>query len=113
MLEAAVQAVRHFNEKHGFPLDRPLVSINPHATTFLLSASKMLLTLSETARMEPRDPRADRAHHLLQELGELLAGMARCDEEETLDGMVDLTYILIGCGTTFNLPFANGFKEVH
>lgn len=60
-----------------------------------------------------QDPRRFRAYWMMSELGETLEAMADLDEVETLDGLIDLAYVLLGTAIKFDMPFDPGFQEVH
>lgn len=60
-----------------------------------------------------KDVRWLRAHLMLEELSEVLAGLASCDKVETLDGLADLSYVVLGTAAVYNLPLAEAFEEVH
>lgn len=59
------------------------------------------------------DPRYLRAHLILEECGEMLDGMFKGDVVETLDGLADLIYVLLGTAVQFGLPLDLAFDEVH
>lgn len=113
MLDQAMQAVHEFNKKHNFPLNRPFECQDTSTTAFLLSTTKMLRVLSETAKTRAEfDLRARSMHLILQELSETLEGMARVNRVETIDGLCDTIYVLIGCALTFGFPLSEAFEEV-
>ena len=106
-------SVREFQEKFNFPLNKPFKCQDTLATTFLLSTAKRLRVLSETARtLADKDLRARSTHLILQELSETLEGMARLDKVETVDGLCDTIYVLLGCACTFDFPLSEAFNEV-
>jgi hypothetical protein len=59
------------------------------------------------------DTRLLRIHLILEEITELIAAILRCDEAETLDGICDAIYVLIGSAITMELPLARAFNAVH
>lgn len=67
------------------------------------------LMVSESAE----DKRVLRMHLLCEEMGELFIAMSTADEIETLDGLADLLYVLIGSAITMDLPLGEAFVEVH
>lgn len=54
-----------------------------------------------------------RVELMLEELGEVLQGIADNDQVKTLDGIADCAYVVIGTATSFDLPFNKAFEEVH
>lgn len=74
----------------------------------LLDHSKALELLCDH-----EDKRLLRAHLLIEELGETLIAMGGGRELDTLDGLTDLLYVLIGAAITFDLPLCEAFNEVH
>lgn len=54
-----------------------------------------------------------RVELMLEELGEVLQGIAENDQEKTLDGLADTAYVVVGTATSFDLPFNLAFAEVH
>jgi len=116
MIQPLMKAVREFNKKHGFPLDQPFGRKDVHTTTLLLSQSKILRTLSDTAEAHWRmvgDLRARSTHLILQEVGELLEALAFGDSLAALDALADTTYVVTGCALTFDWPLAEALTEVH
>lgn len=60
-----------------------------------------------------KDQRLLRAELLVEELSELIKGLAEYDEVAMLDGLADLMYVTIGAGTTYDLPLVDAFWAVH
>jgi len=60
-----------------------------------------------------QDVRLLRAHLLCEELAEVFQGMYDGNEQEVLDGLADLLYVLLGTAVTFDLPLEEAFLEVH
>lgn len=54
-----------------------------------------------------------RAALLLEEVAELIEGLAAADEVAALDGLADSLYVLIGTALQFDLPIDDAFDEVH
>lgn len=109
---ALIDAVTDFHEKIGNRTQKPM----PRDPNLLLrSMAVKCLAFSEQleALIDSPDPRFLRAHLLLEELGETLMGMSEGNELETLDGLTDLLYVLIGATTTFDLPLEEAFWEIH
>ena len=116
------QSVKDFHHKHGFPVGRslngPFDEYNQMHRTLLahgdklVGMSKQLLVMAKSEDFKD-DPRPLRAHLMLEELGETLRAMANKDEIETLDGLADLVYVVLGTGVTFDLPVDDAFAEVH
>lgn len=81
----------------------------------LVYTGRQLVDLSKSLEplVKSPDKRFLRSHLLLEELGELLMAMGNGDEVETLDGMADLLYVLLGAAITMELPLPEAFDAVH
>jgi NTP pyrophosphatase (non-canonical NTP hydrolase) len=83
----------------------------------LVAAGKYLIELSEKlkhrAARTPGDHRLVRAFLLIEEVGELMAGMGDGDEVEMADALADIAYIVLGTAVTFSVPLKTVFDEVH
>jgi len=110
--------VKEFHKKHEFPIGTPLTGflisnvIIEEIAMFLLRTAK---EIEDTAIQQEQvgDIRLYRTHLLIEELGEALMGLAKCDEIELYDGLLDLLYVVIGTGVTYDFPMQEGFNEVH
>jgi predicted HAD superfamily Cof-like phosphohydrolase len=107
-----------FQEKIGAPVGFSLVIVgSEHGTAQLARAATMLSLLSNETkgmyRANRKDERLMRAQLMLEELAEVLRGLAENNEEATLDGLADLAYVTEGTATTFGLPLGWAFDEVH
>lgn len=121
MMRLAMMMVEQFQRKMRFAtrsrLKRPS-EVDSNASHFLrregqgliLYAKNMLHTYE---RGGGSDERLLRAHLMLEELGETLVALAECDEEGVLDGLADLTYVVLGTAVTLDLPLVAMFMEVH
>ena len=59
------------------------------------------------------DVRWLRVHLMMEELSEVILGLATCNKVDVLDGLADLSYVTLGTAAVFNLPLAKAFEEVH
>lgn len=57
--------------------------------------------------------RATRGHLCCEEVSELMKGLAGQDEEQILDALCDLLYVVVGTAVVYDLPLGEGFLEVH
>lgn len=108
--------VRAFHAKLGLSRDQRLTELEPRSD--LIEQGRELVRMSGVLeRLMVKEKNADkrilRAHLMVEELGELLIKMGECDEVETLDGLADLLYVLIGSAVTMDLPLGVAFAEVH
>ncbi len=82
----------------------------------LLSLGRLLLSEAVDALAtyrEYRDPRWLRAHLMIEELSEVISGLATCNKVDVLDGLADLSYVTLGTAAVFKLPLPEAFAEVH
>jgi len=116
------QMLKEFHSKHGFAINEPLERQTLGASSELNRIGIMLIELSkawENGTLHPDmdrpgdyDLRLIRAHLIVEEVGELLVAMSQCNEVQTLDGLCDAVYVLVGTAVAFGLPFDAGFLEV-
>lgn len=125
-VRAMIQCVTDFHVKHKFPVHvewkygaKKDTQI-PADLPYLVHAGHELKSLADRIQgtavqlQEQGDPRLYRAHLMIEELGELCLSMGAGEKLGTLDGGIDLLYVLLGTlGTTFNLPVDEAFEEVH
>jgi predicted HAD superfamily Cof-like phosphohydrolase len=62
---------------------------------------------------EHKDVRWLRAHLMMEELSEVILGLATCNKVDVLDGLADLSYVTLGTAAVYELPLAEAFEEVH
>lgn len=121
MIQELVDRVTAFHEKHGFPVgrssalheeyDSSTIQLNTIATK-LKSISKNILE-EALHTQECMDARMYRTHLMLEELGEMIQGMADADGVAVLDGGMDLLFVLMGTlGTTYDFPVDEAWEEV-
>ena len=60
-----------------------------------------------------KDVRWLRAHLMMEELAEVIGGLAHCNKVDVLDGLADLSYVTLGTAAVFELPLPEAFEEVH
>ncbi len=114
-LEIAVNMVREFCDKVGVsPKTKLVAPKDARGENSALDGAEMQLSrLSHKLLMYLDRPRANRAHLMVEELSEVIAAMREGDEVKTLDGLTDLLYVVLGTASTFDLPIAAAFAEVH
>lgn len=106
-MRSAIEAVKCFHTKYGFPL-----LIGFEAVEGLSTTANILAELANRMNPDTSMPIA-RAHLVLEETAELLAAMAAGDRLAALDALADLVYVVIGTAVAFDLPLAEAFVEVH
>ena len=118
-MKTQIQKVRSFHRKQKFPCDKDLTSYkdDEETTSYLNDIASEILT--SATMMENRMKREDhydlriaRAQLMIEELGEIILGLANCDEVLTLDGLGDLAFVTIGTAVSFGLPLSEGLEEV-
>ncbi len=116
------QLVAEFQTKHGFAVGESLLGdkhSDPQASIELISAANQLEKLTGMVKgpamfhLEKGDERLYRLYLIAEELTEVVEAMASNDELELADGLGDLTYVVSGTATTFNIPLQEVFEEVH
>ena len=110
------EMVESFHHKHGFAVGAPLESESESADVAIKVCEVSLEGLELQLLRHPdfgSDRRLQRAHLMIEELGELLRGMRLCDPVMTCDGIADLAYVTAGTGVTFGLPVDAAIEEVH
>ncbi len=50
---------------------------------------------------------------MVEELGEVANALGLVDEVGLLDGLSDLTYVVVGTAVAYDMPLSQGFDEVH
>ena len=107
-----IDSVAHFHEKMGVSETQPM---GKELLGEIMDAGDQLVRISQRleARVADQDKRWLRAHLLVEELGEMLLAAGKGDEIGAFDGLLDLLYVLLGTGVTFDWPIEEGFAEVH
>jgi phosphoribosyl-ATP pyrophosphohydrolase len=108
-----LDCVASFHDKMGVSKPQPLAD---HPIEMLVSIGDSLKALAnklEGPACTDSDKRWLRAHLLIEELGETIYAIGQGDEQETLDGLTDLLYVLLGTAVTFDLPLDRAFVDVH
>lgn len=117
-MQGELSAIRSFCDKQGFESDLALESTacDKVGEELINATAKMCASLSqameERLKIDDSDARLLRAHLMVEELGEVLAGLAHADELALLDGLADLVYVVLGTAVTFDLPLTEAFWEV-
>lgn len=116
-MKEQVEKTRQFLCKQRLTLDKNLKDSEPSGRLsryFENSANCLLRTAKkmEDAIYDEHDPRFERVHMLIEELGETILGLSHCDEIETFDGLSDLAYVVIGTALAFDLPIVEGLDEI-
>ncbi len=60
-----------------------------------------------------KDLRLMRMQLMVEELGEVAHALGLTDEVNLLDGLADLTYVVVGTAVAYDMPLSEGFMEVH
>lgn len=129
LIISPTENVREFHRKHGFDEGGSINDCTCGATESvariqLEHASEYLTLMANRwargtvdaklfASQKYYDPRLARAHHICEELAELLEAMAKRDEVEALDALTDLDYVVHGTAVAFDLPLDAAHIEVH
>lgn len=102
------ECVRAFHERLGVSPRQAWQTYD----TELQIMGRGLLTMAKDLndRVASGDGDALRAHLLLEELGEFMTAET---EEEALDGIIDLLYVLLGTIDMYDWPDETAFAEVH
>lgn len=79
----------------------------------LISAGARVVDIASRIPAGHSDQRNCRAHLILEEAGELVKAMGMGDEAESLDGVADLTYVVVGTCCVFDWPLGAAFAEAH
>lgn len=116
-MKEQIEKTKRFISKHRLPLNENLTVCKADATTSSYLKEIAFELIEAASFVESRlhhnsDPRLLRVHLMIEELGEIVLGLANCDEVETLDGLSDLIFVAIGTGLAFDLPFIEGLDEV-
>ena len=110
-------AIADFQRKVGAPQPQPLGAFkHPHFASPAAGMAAHLKVLSSQAKNHFKgtsDGRWLRVELMLEELAEVIKGMADGNEVETLDGLIDLVYVTVGTLNALDLPFESAFAEVH
>lgn len=113
-----LRQVRAFAQINDFPLDQDVrvkASLADPLVTLILqrAAGQLEATMRDLDEVVDCDLRLARAHLMVEELTELLRGLADRDIIETSDGLADLAYVVAGTATAFGLPLDALCDEVH
>jgi len=110
-MDAMLEAVKAFHLKNGFELGGR-VPKRPELSSYAWELKEIANELQR--RCEHKyDSAIFRIQLLIGELAEIVEAVSAGDELATLDGFVDLLYVLLGGVLQWNLPLEEGFKEVH
>ena len=117
-MKSAIDMVREFHEKYGFPLDKPIVVKDRLQYSYHVIGD-ILINLAKSIEKEAvdlqdqGDPLLYRVHLMIEELGELIKAISKNHDVEIFDGLIDLCYVVVGTAITFGFPLNKGFEEVH
>ena len=107
-----LKMIQEFQDKHNnnsCDLDTLIMD----GDLYVLGQQLILISKRIEAKLHKYDVRWLRAHLMLEELGELISAMAGKDDVNTLDGLSDLLYVVLGTALVFNLPIIKGLEEAH
>jgi phosphoribosyl-ATP pyrophosphohydrolase len=77
-------------------------------------STKLKSIYKETKKsINKSEERLMRAQLMLEELSETVLALYSRDEVELLDALADLSYVVSGTATTYDLPLDAAFQEVH
>jgi predicted HAD superfamily Cof-like phosphohydrolase len=116
--------VREFHLRNRYPVDRFLFEDRENGSglvDFTLAAivemlenrAKKIESHATQAMLHGGDCRLYRVHLMLEELGEVVEALMKGNEEELADGLVDLIYVTLGTGVTYDLPLGPCHDSVH
>tara|TARA_R100000152_G_C6774199_1_gene201865 strand:+ start:1581 stop:2054 length:474 start_codon:yes stop_codon:yes gene_type:complete len=115
-----MRQVREFAETQGFTLNQDVRVKEEYegaehlVELLLLQVEKKLEDVRrDLTEVVGCDLRIDRVHLIVEELGELVHGLAMRDVVETADGVADLAYVVTGTAAAFGLPLDALCDEVH
>lgn len=104
--------VEAFHRKYAHPVDEPLPdSYKMNLQAAAHSVQQLALNFRNPELLQ--DLRYQRATLVLEEVAELLEGMAKGDIVETADAVGDLLYVTLGTAVTFGLPADSLVHEIH
>ncbi len=114
-MQFELNCVESFHIAMGVDFKQPMQDDDDSLFVQILAVGEQLIEYSKVLerKVGDQDKRWLRAHLLCEELGETLVAMANGDEVETLDGLTDLLYVLLGTALTFDWPLEETFHEVH
>jgi phosphoribosyl-ATP pyrophosphohydrolase len=107
-----IEAVKEFHRKFGYPIGHRLDGPPGIGADCSITLHKVATTLLQLFR-ENGDLRYYRLHLITEETAELAEALREMNEEETLDALADLLYVVLGTAVTFDLPIEAAFDEVH
>lgn len=115
-MQDAMEDVQEFRKKHYRDL-KPCTSVCKADQNMLFAVATSLKNWSERLHDQlirhPKSIPILRAHLMIEELSELLVGMAHHSKVDMLDGLADLCYVVIGTALDYDLPLAQAWNEVH
>ena len=115
-MKEAMRKVAEFCDKNRFPRGLSLRDMPADYDFCMEETGKRLIELGQmferSYSKRQEDIRLLRIHLLLEELGELIQAMGDHDDTRAFDGLIDLLYVAIGAGVTFDYPLSEGFDEV-
>jgi NTP pyrophosphatase (non-canonical NTP hydrolase) len=111
-IRAAMSMVQQFHDKNNVAQVKRLCSFDDPMAK-LRDAAISLRTWSKILLDHVDDVRGLRAHLIIEETAELIQAMYTNDEDETLDALADLLYVVLGTAVSLDLPLGPAFVEVH
>jgi len=84
-----------------------------HLLDYVADLTRITSASLKSCYSQTRDQRALRAELMLEELSEALTALATCDEVELADALADLSYVVTGTATTYDIPLSYVLEEVH
>lgn len=120
MLSQAIEAVKEFLVAKNIDVSIPFSELGatndmPQLLACMKQHADYALRKSQLAKLENGsvDVRMLALSLVIEELGELIAAVLAADETETLDGIGDSIYVIIGLAHRLQLPANDAFAAVH
>lgn len=123
-IQQAYDDIKAFAQKHNFAVEIPISDPRHRRSSstdhvkyqeHLEMVGNLLGWMSHNIEKRCEgayDTRLLRVHLILEEMSELVHGMVNYDEEEMLDALADLVYVVVGTAVSYDLPIAEAFAEV-
>jgi predicted HAD superfamily Cof-like phosphohydrolase len=112
-LKKQIEQVEDFHSHMGITPKHDWPQSKDEALVMLARVVELEAIDALTTYRNHNDVRWLRVHLMMEELSEVIRGLATCNKVDTLDGLADLSYVTLGTAAVFNLPLAEAFEEVH
>jgi len=117
----AYKSVQEFHDKHGFMFNGDLFDQQMDSVVrksmnvisdMLLQAAKTIEAIAIFGR-DHGDERLYRVFLTIEEVGEMIKGLANRDLQEVADGLGDSLYVLLGTAVAYGINISAVFDEIH